>query len=52
MGSRKLEIIRTFDGSFTIIEIVESKWYEVSGPYLSREEALPDLRILQKQIGR
>jgi hypothetical protein len=37
----------TFDGSFAIIEMTDKDWFVVAGPYLTPEEAQPDLRILQ-----
>lgn len=47
MGKEKLGIIRYFDGTFAIIEVKGETWEYVCGPYLSHEEALPDLRNLQ-----
>lgn len=43
----KLDIVKMFDNSYYIILIKDKEWVIAAGPYLTFEESLPDLRILQ-----
>lgn len=40
----KFKLIQNFDGSYSIIEIMEDEWKPLFGPYLTPEEAYADLR--------
>jgi len=40
----KFKIIQNFDLTYSIIEIIDDKWIPLFGPYMSPEEAYPDLR--------
>jgi hypothetical protein len=42
----KFKIIQNFDLSYSIIEIDGNDWKPIFGPYMTKEEAYPDLRNL------
>ena len=41
---KKYLIIQNFSLAYSIIELRERDWVEISGPYLTKEEAEVDLR--------
>ena len=41
---KKYLIIQNFSLAYSIIELRERDWIEISGPYLTKEEAEVDLR--------
>jgi hypothetical protein len=47
----KFKLIQNFDGSYSIIEITKKDWVPVLGPYMTPEEAFPDMRNLINETG-
>lgn len=44
LKQKKYLIIQNFSLAYSIIELRERDWVEISGPYLTKEEAEVDLR--------
>ena len=42
----KFKIIQNFDLTYSIIQIDNTEWRVLFGPYMTAEEAFPDLRNL------
>ena len=47
LKQEKFLIIQNFDLSWSIIELNGEVWKPVSGPYMTKEEAQADLRIIE-----
>ena len=43
----KYKVIPTFGGAYTIIQINNKEWQEVSGPYMTESEAETDLSLFE-----
>lgn len=43
----KFIIIQNFDLSYSIIVLRNNEWHPIAGPYLNKEEAEIDLRVIE-----
>jgi hypothetical protein len=46
-NTAKYKVVPTFGGTFTIIQINNNEWEEVSGPYMTEGEAQIDLSLFE-----